>query len=67
MVIWSPDEDRWDERRVARRMRSLAVQAGTLVARGSAMAIRAFAIAARTVENAGSGLMNARRRATSEG
>jgi hypothetical protein len=67
MVIWSPDEDRWDGRRVARRMRSLAVQAGTLVARGSAMAIRAFAIAARIVENAGSGLMNARRRATSEG
>jgi hypothetical protein len=67
MVIWSPDEDRWDERRVARRMRSLAVQAGTLVARGSAMAIRVFAIAARIVENAGSGLMNARRRATSEG
>jgi hypothetical protein len=31
------------------------------------MAIRAFAIAARIVENAGSGLMNARRRATSEG
>ena len=58
-----------DERRAAERRTGLAMcaRALTTAASGLATVATGFAIAARIVENAGSKLMNARRRAASEG